>query len=123
MEIKSFVFYRSWFDIVKTVEQTQGVDKAYEYIKSILELGLGEEYSTNDEFIKGIVTGACKESMLSCKNKYATAVSNGYKGGRPPKSLIADIHRLHEEGLSVMEIAEQLSTNTRFVEKTIKNDN
>lgn len=75
----SFVFYRSWLDVVNLIERD---DEKLEFLLSILRYGLCGTEPTND------CSSTVKVAFVQCKYLIDTQLQNylnGNKGGRPKK--------------------------------------
>ena len=82
-EYENFVFYGSW----KTLLSGFDKETAKEILWEIVNIGVGEEIESDNPMIIAIIQGAVMPNIKSAKNRYAAAIENGKKGGRPKVDL------------------------------------
>ena len=86
-EIKndSFVFYATNLEVVEALEQTNP-ELANEFLKAIVEYGIYGEYKKGNPMVDALMiqTGF---GIDKAKDRYAAAIENGKKGGRPKVNL------------------------------------
>ena len=113
MDYDSFVFYGNWRTIL------DGFDKetAKDILWQIMLYGTAGEIDTSNPMINGIVMGCCAAGIDKAKDRYANAVDNGKKGGRPTEIDAEHVRELKESGLTNKEIATELGCSTRTVER------
>ena len=113
MDYDSFVFYGNWRTIL------DGFDKetAKDILWQIMLYGTAGEVDTSNPMINGIVMGCCAVGIDKAKDRYANAVDNGKKGGRPTEIDVEHVQELKESGLTNKEIATELGCSTRTVER------
>ena len=113
MDYDSFVFYGNWRTIL------EGFDKetAKDILWQIMLYGTAGEVDTSNPMINGIVMGCCAVGIDKAKDRYANAVDNGKKGGRPTEIDVEHVQKLKESGLTNKEIATELGCSTRTVER------
>ncbi len=113
MDYDSFVFYGNWRTIL------EGFDKetAKDILWQIMLYGTAGEVDTSNPMINGIVMGCCAVGIDKAKDRYANAVDNGKKGGRPTEIDAEHVRELKESGLTNKEIATELGCSTRTVER------
>ena len=110
-EYENFVFYGSW----KTLLSGFDKETAKEILWEIVNIGVGEEIESDNPMIIAIIQGAVMPNIKSAKSRYATAIENGKKGGRPRKEInIEKALELESQGKTQAEIAEEfgVSKNT-----------
>lgn len=82
MKRDSFVFYRSFYDILNKLPSDA---EKVEFMNAICEYALnGTE--TEKSLMCDIAFASVKPNIDAAKKRYAASVENGKKGGRPPKS-------------------------------------
>ena len=113
MDYDSFVFYGNWRTML------DGFDKetAKDILWQIMLYGTAGEVDTSNPMINGIVMGCCAAGIDKAKDRYANAVDNGKKGGRPTEIDAEHIQELKKSGLTNKEIAIELGCSTRTVER------
>ena len=113
MDYDSFVFYGNWRTML------DGFDKetAKDILWQIMLYGTAGEVDTSNPMINGIVMGCCAAGIDKAKDRYANAVDNGKKGGRPTEIDAEHIQELKKSGLTNKEIATELGCSTRTVER------
>lgn len=113
MDYDSFVFYGNWRTML------DGFDKetAKDILWQIMLYGTAGEVDTSNPMINGIVMGCCAAGIDKAKDRYANAVDNGKKGGRPTEIDAEHVRELKESGLTNKEIATELGCSTRTVER------
>jgi hypothetical protein len=81
----SFVFYATNLEVIEALEETNK-DLAADFMKAVIEYGIYGEYDTTNPMIKVLMiqTGF---GINKAKDRYAAAVENGKKGGRPKIEL------------------------------------
>lgn len=113
MDYDSFVFYGNWRTML------DGFDKetAKDILWQIMLYGTAGEVDTSNPMINGIVMGCCAAGIDKAKDRYANAVDNGKKGGRPTEVDVEHVQELKKSGLTNKEIATELGCSTRTVER------
>lgn len=113
MDYDNFVFYGNWRTIL------EGFDKetAKDILWQIMLYGTAGEVDTSNPMINGIVMGCCAVGIDKAKDRYANAVDNGKKGGRPTEIDVEHVQELKKSGLTNKEIATELGCSTRTVER------
>ena len=66
------------------------------------------------------INGSCVNNINSAKDRYAKAVENGKKGGRPTEVNSEQITELKAEGLTNIQIANELGCSTKTVQRALK---
>lgn len=87
---QSFVFYESVFKQVEIIEKRIGKETAYNFLYDVISYGLYGVLpdEKNDSWLYGFEQ--VMASINGAKNRYAAAVENGKKGGRPKLTLNQD---------------------------------
>ena len=111
----SFVFYATNLEVIETLEETDK-ELANEFMKAIIEYGIYGEYENTNPIIKVLMVQA-GFGIDKAKDRYATAVENGKKGGRPKTVDEYKIRELKGQGLTNKQIAEELKCSVSSVEK------
>ena len=111
----AFVCYTSFLDAVeKLPQQLQG-----QAALAIMRLGINGEWDGTEPVIDMMLT-LIKPLILAAKNRYAIAVENGKKGGRPAKVDIVKIKKLIADDKNDADIAGELGCTTDYVRKLRK---
>lgn len=110
----SFVFYRSFYESIKSLDK----DLQIEIITAICE------YSLNDiemelSPVSTAIFRLIKPNIDNATKRYKEAVENGKRGGKPSKIKDEDILRLKEEGKKNKEIAEMFGVTEKAIERRI----
>ena len=111
----SFVFYATNLEVIETLEETDK-ELANEFMKAIIEYGIYGEYENTNPIIKVLMVQA-GFGIDKAKDRYAAAVENGKKGGRPKTVDEYKVRELKEQGLTNKQIAEELKCSVSSVEK------
>lgn len=120
----SFVVYATYYEVVKELEQTDP-EKAFALLKAIMDYGFYGEYDDSDIMIK-LLMKQIGFGIDKSNDRYAKAVENGKKGGRPSTIDKGKIIYLHNQGMTNRQVADELNCSLSTVEKTIskyKKDN
>ena len=120
----SFVFYASFLETVEKAEKISP-ELANELMKAIIEYGIYGEYESDNPYIDMLMPNITTV-VDKAKDRYAKAVENGKKGGRPSTIDKDKIIYLHKQGLTNKEVAAELNCSLSTVEKTVskyKKDN
>lgn len=120
----SFVFYASFLETVEKAEKISP-ELANELMKAIIEYGIYGEYESDNPYIDMLMPNITTV-VDKAKDRYAKAVENGKKGGRPSTIDKDKVIYLHNQGLTNKEIAAEMNCSLSTVEKTVskyKKDN
>ena len=110
----SFVFYATNLEVIETLEETDK-ELANDFMKAIIEYGIYGEYENTNPIIKVLMVQA-GFGIDKAKDRYATAVENGKKGGRPRKEIdIEKALELESQGKTQAEIAEELGVSKNTI--------
>lgn len=115
----SFVFYATNLEVIETLE---GTDKelANQFMKAIIEYGIYGEYENTNPIIKVLMVQA-GFGIDKAKDRYAVAVENGKKGGRPKIDLDNDVLSvMRDRGMSYQEIANKLGVSKSTIQRRFK---
>ena len=123
MEYENFVFYGSWKEHLDGLSDLCGEDVAKEVVWQIVNYGTTKEFDTDDQKIINMVNGMCRDLIESAKKRRAASTENGKQGGRPSKYSDEDIWKLHQQGLSDQDIADNLGCSVRTVQRKLKQMN
>lgn len=121
MSKQSFVFYESWANFIEMLDR----ETAKELVYQIYRVGLDMPIDTDDEQIRSILQAFIIPNIKGAKRRYNTAVENGAKGGRKPKTSAEEdnlIWQLHLEGFTYDEIVEKMDTYGVSISKNTVGD-
>ena len=113
----NFVFYGSWRETLEGFAEDFGKEYAQEALWNLMLSGTAGDMETSKKSIINWVNGSCMDNINSAKDRYAKAVENGKKGGRPTEVNIEHIQELKDSGLTNKQIATELGCSTRTVER------
>ena len=119
MANNSFVFYESWSKFIDKKDR----ETAKELVYQIYRIGLDKDLDTDNEEIIDIIDAFILPNIKGAKRRYNTAVENGSKGGRKPKTTIEDdarIYQLHKEGWTYAQIAEEFNIDKNTVGERVR---
>ena len=87
MNTESFVFYESVYKQAERLEKKLGKEVGYDFLKAVIEFGLYGVVPDDDDnaWLYGLEQTIT--SIGAAKDRYAAAVENGKKGGRPVVEL------------------------------------
>ena len=117
MSYQNFVFYGSWREVLDGFAEDFGMDYAREALWNLMTCATAGDVDTTKKTILGFVNGCCMPNITAAQNRYAKAVENGKKGGRPKKIDDIQIALLKEQGHTNKEIADLLGCSVSSVEK------
>ena len=115
----SYVNYATWLDQIEQLEDNGQFELVYKYMRAIWDYGIYGEYDDSDVMVKLLMTQTAL-SIDKAQDRYAAAVENGKKGGRPRKNKDEEIFTLREKGLTNKEIAEELKCSVSTIERANK---
>ena len=87
MEYDNFVFYGSWRESLEGFREEFGDDYAKEALWNLMLVATAGDIETERKSIIGFINGAVMPNVNKAKDRYATAIENGKKGGRPKVDL------------------------------------
>lgn len=116
----NFVFYGSWRETLEGFAEDFGKEYAQEALWNLMLSGTAGDMETSKKSIINWVNGSCMDNINSAKNRYAKAVENGKKGGRPTEVDTTQITELKAEGLTHNQIATELGCSTKTVQRALK---
>jgi len=86
-----------------------------------MKVGLGEEMDTTDPLIEGVILGMVLPNIKCAKSRYAAAVENGKKGGRPAKQIDMDqVFDLLNQGKTYQQIADVMGVSRNTIANRIQ---
>ena len=109
------MFYATNLEVIETLEETDK-ELANDFMKAIIEYGIYGEYENTNPIIKVLMVQA-GFGIDKAKDRYAVAVENGKKGGRPKTVDEYKVRELKGQGLTNKQIAEELKCSVSSVEK------
>ena len=118
-EKKSFVFFSSWEQYLKTLELDRDIDYVNAVARGIIQYGITGEIESKDKTILQRVEAVCADLMQSSAARYNAAVKGGAQGGRPPSYDKDAIQQMYKDGTSVQDIAEAMGCSKRTVQRAI----
>ena len=117
MEYDNFVFYGSWRESLEGFREEFGDDYAKEALWNLMLVATAGDIETERKSIIGFINGAVMPNVNKAKDRYAAAIENGKKGGRP-KTVDADkVLELKQEGMTNKQVAERLGCSVSSIEK------
>ena len=87
MEYDNFVFYGSWRESLEGFREEFGDDYAKEALWNLMLAATAGDIETERKSIIGFISGAVMPNVNKAKDRYAAAIENGKKGGRPKVDL------------------------------------
>ena len=87
MEYDNFVFYGSWRESLEGFREEFGDDYAKEALWNLMLVATAGDIETERKSIIGFINGAVMPNVNKAKDRYAAAIENGKKGGRPKVNL------------------------------------
>lgn len=113
---ESMIVYESAYKAICFLPDEQ---QRWEAIEGLMRYGFyDEEPESENPFVKMVYVQAIP-SMRSAKERYARAVENGKKGGRPSSIKDEDIIALKEDGKTNKEIAEHFGCSEKNIEARV----
>lgn len=119
-EKENFLFLASWHDILEGYDAAGKPEIASELAKQIIYYGVTGQMTSNDPIITGTVTGMCAALIDKSKQRYNNCVANGKQGGRPSQYSDEDVWKLHQQGFSNQDIADNLGCSVKTVQRKLK---
>ena len=116
----NFVFYGSWRETLEGFAEDFGEEYAHEALWNLMLCATAGDIKTNKKSIIKWINGSCVNNINSAKGRYAKAVENGKKGGRPTEVNSEQITELKAEGLTNTQIANELGCSTKTVQRALK---
>lgn len=118
-EKENFLFLASWHDILEGYDSAGKPEIASELAKQIVYYGVTGKMTSSDPIITGTVTGMCAALIDKSKKRYNTCVANGKQGGRPSQYSDEDVWKLHQQGFSDQDIADNLGCSVKTVQRKL----
>lgn len=122
MEYENFIFYGSWKEHLNGLTELCGKDVAKEVAWQIINYGTIKEFDTDDQKIINMVNGMCRDLIISAKKRREASMTNGKQGGRPKRYSEEEIIAMHNKGISIQDIAENLGCSVKTVKRALAND-
>ena len=117
MEYDNFVFYGSWRESLEGFREEFGDDYAKEALWNLMLVATAGDIETERKSIIGFINGAVMPNVNKAKDRYAAAVENGKKGGRPKKIDDDRVLELKKQGMTNKQVAEALGCSISSIEK------
>ena len=117
MEYDNFVFYGSWRESLEGFREEFGDDYAKEALWNLMLVATAGDIETERKSIIGFINGAVMPNVNKAKDRYAAAVENGKKGGRPKKIDENKALELKQKGMTNKQVAEVLGCSVSSIEK------
>lgn len=122
MNDQSFVFYESVYKQVELLEKRLGKETAYDFLKAVLDFGLYGALPDEDAEILLYGFEQTITSIAAAKQRRATAIDNGKKGGRKKTIDYSKVLELKAAGTTNQAIADQMGCSVSSVEKIVAAD-
>jgi DNA-directed RNA polymerase specialized sigma24 family protein len=116
--MNDFIFLANWYDVIKAYDDAGQSDMANAIAKEIIIYGTTGDTRTTDPLIYGIVRGLCTDQIKRPKSR-VQSITNGKKGGRPPKYDKTEIVSLYKRWQSEEDIAKQLGCSVKTVQRAL----
>lgn len=127
MNKESFVFYESVAKQGDRLANKLGKEVAYDFYKAVIDFGLYGVLPDEDSDVWLYGFEQTITSIGAAKDRYAAAIENGKKGGRPKKIDDDRVLELKKQGMTNKQVAEALGCSVSSIEKinaeTRKNQN
>ena len=117
MEYDNFVFYGSWRESLEGFREEFGDDYAKEALWNLMLVATAGDIETERKSIIGFINGAVMPNVNKAKDRYAAAIENGKKGGRPKKIDDDRVLELKKQGMTNKQVAEALGCSISSIEK------
>lgn len=117
MKYDNFVFYGSWRESLEGFREEFGDDYAKEALWNLMLAATAGDIETERKSIIGFISGAVMPNVNKAKDRYAAAVENGKKGGRPKKIDENKALELKQKGMTNKQVAEALGCSVSSIEK------
>ena len=117
MKYDNFVFYGSWRESLEGFREEFGDDYAKEALWNLMLVATAGDIETERKSIIGFINGAVMPNVNKAKDRYAAAVENGKKGGRPKKIDDDRVLELKKQGMTNKQVAEALGCSISSIEK------
>lgn len=117
---ENFVFYASWLDALRGLDETNSREFANEFLRQIVIYGVTGDIETDNPMVIGFINAMCKDLVEKSKKRHKACIENGNKGGRPKKFDEEKIIEMYNEGMSEQDIADKLGCAIRTVKRAIE---
>ena len=117
MNKESFVFYESVAKQGDRLANKLGKEVAYDFYKAVIDFGLYGVLPDEDSDVWLYGFEQTITSINAAKDRYAAAVENGKKGGRPKKIDENKALELKQKGMTNKQVAEVLGCSVSSIEK------
>ena len=96
----NFVFYASWLDALRGLDETNSREFANEFLRQIVIYGVTGEIETDNPMIIGFINAMCKDLLDKSKKRHKTCIENGNRGGRPKQYDDDEMRTFYQQGMS-----------------------
>ena len=117
MNKESFVFYESVAKQGDRLANKLGKEVAYDFYKAVIDFGLYGVLPDEDSDVWLYGFEQTITSIDAAKDRYAAAIENGKKGGRPKKIDDDRVLELKKQGMTNKQVAEALGCSISSIEK------
>ena len=118
MENNSFVFYKTFLELVEQAEITNP-ELAYKLSKAIMQYGIYGEYDESDQMVNLLMVQVTT-GIDRAQERYQKTKDDGRLGGRPREHDTESVASLISQGYTPSQIAEHLNCSLRTVQRRIK---
>ena len=107
---EDFVFRGGWRDTLEGYRTDFGDDYAKDVLWNIMTMATAGDMETEKKSVQQFIRGSVMPNIDSAKARYAAAVDNGKKGGRPQKEVnMENVDEMVKQGHSWVYIANYVS--------------
>lgn len=117
MNKESFVFYESVAKQGDRLADKLGKEVAFDFYKAVIDFGLYGVLPDEDSDVWLYGFEQTITSINAAKDRYAAAIENGKKGGRPKKIDENKALELKQKGMTNKQVAEALGCSISSIEK------
>jgi hypothetical protein len=115
----NFVFYASWLDALRGLDETNSREFANEFLRQIVIYGVTGEIETDNPMIVGFINAMCKDLLDKSKKRHKACIENGNRGGRPKQYDDDEMKTLYQQGMSAEDIAAKMGCSVKTVQRAL----